>query len=138
MKRMVTALLLVATAAAAEPPVSATGAWVRAAPPGVPMMAGYLTLHNATRRVVTLTAVESPNFERIELHRSVMVDGVARMERVPGIEVPRRGEVALEPGGLHMMLVRPIGTVRDGDTVDLVLSFDNGWTLELSVPVRRQ
>lgn len=140
MKRIVTGMLLaLATVPAfAQPPVAATDAWIRAAPPGVPMMAGYVTLHNATRRAIKLTAIESSRFERIELHRSFVVDGVSRMERVPEIVIPRRGEVALEPGGLHMMLFRPIGSVRDGDTVDLVLSFDNGWSLELTVPVRRQ
>lgn len=140
MKGMMIGLLmaLAATPAFAEAPVAATDAWVRAPAPGVPMTAGYVTLHNTTRRAIKLTAVESSRFQRIELHRSFVVDGVSRMERVPEVEIPRRGEVALEPGGLHMMMVRPIGSVRDGDMVDLVLSFDNGWSLELTVPVRRQ
>lgn len=134
---VIATLLALATPALAQPPVSATDAWVRAAPPGATMMAGYLTLHNTSREAIRLTAVESPQFEGITLHRGTLVDGVARMEAVAAIEVPARGSVSLAPGGLHLMLEGPIGAVRDGGTVDLVLSFDNGWSLELNVPVRR-
>jgi periplasmic copper chaperone A len=130
-------LFALAAPALAQPPISATDPWVRAAPPRVPMNAGYMTLENTTRRPVSLTAVESPQFARIEMHRSFVEDGVSRMEAVEAIEVPARGSVSLEPGGLHLMLLRPHDPVRDGDRVTLTLTFDNGWTLDIEAPVRR-
>lgn len=134
-------LLLAAVAipsvALAQPPVSAEGAWVRAAPPGATVMAGYLTLQNRTRDAVALVGVSSPQFARVELHRSAVVDGVARMEAVESIAVPAGGEAALAPGGLHMMLIGPQQPLPEGSTVEVTLAFDNGWELELNVPVHR-
>lgn len=127
----------VASTAAGAPPLSVSDEWVRAPAPGVPMTAAYFTLHNATRGDAALVGVESSRFERVEMHRSTVVDGVARMERVERIDIPARGRVSLAPGGLHLMLFRPVGPVRDGDQVDFTLTFDDGWTLELDVPVRR-
>lgn len=136
------ALLLLAaiatpSVALAQPPVSAEDAWVRAAPPTANVMAGYLTLNNQTRDAVSLVGVSSPQFERVELHRSVVVDGVARMEAVEAVPVPAGGEVALAPGGLHMMLIGPQQPLPEASTVEVTLAFDNGWELELDVPVRR-
>jgi periplasmic copper chaperone A len=125
------------SAALAQPPVSAEDAWVRAAPPAATVMAGYLTLQNRTRDAVALVGVSSPQFERVELHRSAVVDGVARMEAVESIVVPAGGEAALAPGGLHMMLIGPQQPLPEGSTVEVTLAFDNGWELELNVPVRR-
>lgn len=121
----------------AQSPFTAEDAWVRAAPPGSSVFAAYLTLHNDSREPRVLVSVSSPQFARAELHRSTVSDGVARMEAVERVEIPARGSVALEPGGLHLMLIDPQAEVRDGGTADLVLGFADGWTLELTVPVRR-
>ncbi len=129
--------ILSAPLALAQPPVTAEDAWVRAAPPGSGVFAAYLTLHNGSREPGALVAVSSPQFARAELHRSTIADGVARMEAVDRVEIPARGSVALEPGGLHLMLIDPQVEVRDGGTANLVLGFADGWTLELTVPVRR-
>lgn len=123
--------------AVAQPPITVTDAWVRAAPPTATMTAGYLTLHNRTGTEVVLTAVSSPQYEGVELHRSRIVDGVARMEPVESIAVPARGELVLAPGGLHLMLIGPREPAAEGDAVDLTLVFADGWQLDLAVPVRR-
>ena len=130
------ALAFVPAALFAQPPITVEDAWVRAAPPSMPMTAGYLTLQNATRDDVALTGVESAQFARVELHRSTLVDGVARMEAVESAVIPARGELVLEPGGLHLMLMEPQQSLTAGADVVLTLSFDNGWTVEVDVPVR--
>ena len=50
--------------------------------------------------------------------------------------IPARGELVLEPGGLHLMLMEPQQSLTAGADVVLTLSFDNGWTVEVDVPVR--
>lgn len=136
MRAMVSVGLLMVSVAAAQPAVTVEDAWVRAAPPGARVMAAYMTLENRGRRAVALTGASSTQFERVEIHRSSTVDGVARMEPVERVPVPRRGTVELEPGGLHLMLIGPRSTLRDGDAVDLILELDDGWQLDMTVPVR--
>ena len=70
--------------------------------------------------------------------RALLVeDGVARMGRVESIEVPSGGQVVLAPRGLHVMLIRP-QPLRSGDEVELTLALDDGSTLSVVVPVRKQ
>ncbi len=139
MKNMMLGLLLMSLPLLvhAQQPMTVEDSWVRAAPAGAPVLGGYMTLTNNTRRAISLVEVSSPQFERVEMHLSSMEDGVSRMEQVDRITVRGRNSVSLEPGGLHLMLFNPIAPVVEGDILELTLRFDNGWTSELTVPVRR-
>lgn len=137
-KRIVGAVLLLGLAAPAAAEVEVNDPWVRAAPPTAKMLAGYAVLANdgeADRHVV---AAASPAFEKIELHRTVEEDGVARMIQQDRLTVPAGGELALEPGSYHLMLMRPHEPVEEGESITLTLEFANGETREVSFPVRRQ
>ncbi|MFW5686128.1 MAG: copper chaperone PCu(A)C [Spirochaetota bacterium] len=100
-------------------------AWIRASAPGDRNGAGYMVIRNRNTEPKRLVRVESDGLsERIELHRHTMVDGLARMEQVPHIEVPPRGEIILEPGGYHLMFVGTAQEFREGDVHRLRLFFD--------------
>jgi periplasmic copper chaperone A len=131
------AMMLAPLTALAQSPVTVDDAWVRAAPPAAQMLSGYFTVRNTADEPVALTRVESPDFARVEMHRSAIVDGVARMEPAGAVTVAARGEVAFTPGGLHLMLMDPLGAMPIGTTAVFVLTFDNGWTLEVTAPVRK-
>jgi len=60
------------------------------------VLAGYLTLHNPGDRAVTVVGAESPDFERVEIHRTELRDGVARMR--PG-DPPRLARAAVDAPG---------------------------------------
>ena len=135
---LLAAILALPIVAPAQAPVTIDDAWVRAAPPGAHMTAGYLTLHNATGEPVRVTGVESPQFERVELHESMVHDGVAHMAPIDSVEVPANGSVALEPGGLHLMLIGARQAFADGDKVILTLDFEDGWSIEFDATVRRE
>lgn len=132
------AAIFLASVALAQPTVTVTNEWVRATPPGSRMTAGYLTLHNAADHQVTLVSVSSPHSERVELHRTTLVDDVARMEKMEALDIPAGGSVELAPGGLHLMLIGLRGDLREGGDVTLHLVFDDGWEVEVEAQVRRR
>lgn len=134
----VAGLLLTVTAHAGPPGITVENAWIREAPPGAPMLAGYVTLKNNGSVTRALLGAESHDFGMIELHRSVFEDGVARMVQQERIEIPAGGSVTLEPGGLHLMLMKPQGQLRAGDTSGFTLRFDDGSSLEVEFAVRRE
>lgn len=70
------------------------------------MSAGYLVLTNNTDKPVVIDGVASPQFGVVELHETVLEDGIARMRRIEELIVPARGSVTLERGGKHLMLMR--------------------------------
>lgn len=129
------ALLGAASQPVAADPLDVEHAWVRLPPPGA-NAAAYLTLRNGTERTRTLVQAASPDCERVEIHRSVVEGGVARMERAGRLELPPGGTLALAPRGLHLMLIQPRRLV-EGGRVDLHLELESGGVVEVEAPVRR-
>lgn len=111
--------------------------WIRMAPPGAGMMAGYLTLENPGEQPLELVAVSSPVFSSVEVHRTEIVDGVARMIAEPALTVPSGGRAVFEPGGRHLMLHGPARELGEGETVALAFGFADGTRIDVQAPVRR-
>jgi copper(I)-binding protein len=113
-----------------------TDAWIRAAPPGAMVLAGYMTVENSGPEDVKITAAESPQFGMIELHRSVIENDVARMRKQPYFLVPAGGKLVLAPNDRHLMMMMPNVPLRLGDDVTVVLTLDNGTSLKVNAPLR--
>jgi copper(I)-binding protein len=82
-------------------------------------------------------AISSPDFASIEIHRSVHENGTVKMVRQERLEVPADGSIVLESGGYHLMLMGRQRPLKEGDQVELLLTFDDGSTVELAAPVRK-
>ena len=98
--------------------------------PGMQMTAAYLTLTNNTTQTITITRVTSPNFEAVEMHESVLEDGMARMYALGDVTILAGASVRFEPGGKHLMLLRPTG-----ETDSVVLEFHANEAVVLTVNV---
>jgi copper(I)-binding protein len=129
--------LLPLAALSAGPSVLASKVWIRQAPPGVSVMAGYFTLQDMTDKPLDLKSVTSPDFGSVEMHRSFVQDNQEHMEPVPSITLPAHGSVEFKPGSYHVMLMQPKKNLFAGDTVTLTLEFSDGSELTLLAPVRR-
>ncbi len=113
-----------------------TDAWIRAAPPGVMVLAGYMTLENPGPEDIKITAAESPQFGMIELHRTVIEDDVARMRRQPYFLVPAEAQLVLAPNDRHLMMMMPKLAVQLGDKVTVRLKLDDGTSVEFKAILR--
>ncbi|HTE95301.1 MAG TPA: copper chaperone PCu(A)C [Bradyrhizobium sp.] len=133
-------LLLVLTAIAAateEAGVSIRDAWVREAPPGATMMAGYMVLKNNTPRSQVLVAARSSGFGTVMIHRTVVKGGLTGMEHAPKIELLPNASLLFEPGGYHLMLLNPKRALHAGDRVDIKLEFLGGLVIPVAYEVRK-
>lgn len=137
MKRLLLTTLLLWLSGAGAAQLEVREPWVRAMPPVAPMTAGYLVLDNGGTAPAALVGAESPQFREVQLHRSVQVEGMARMERQERIPIPAGGSVELAPGGYHLMLMGAAGPLVPGSTVDLTLRFEDGSSLAVQAPVRQ-
>lgn len=129
-------LLLAGTlgATSTAPVVSASEAWIRLLPAGLPA-AGYVTLHNDSDRSRRLLGADSDDFGGVMLHESLQ-EGSARMRMVEGMDIPAHDSAALAPGGFHFMLTAPTRTLAVGERVILTLRFDDGSELPVAFEVR--
>ena len=131
-------LLVLVSAATAEPVLEVDSPWIRKAPPGSRVLAGYMTFFNHGATPITLVNVTSPDFESAEIHRTVIEDGVARMLPVERLAIPANGRIALEPGGRHLMLFNPARPLHAGDSATLIIHLADSAEIRLSVPVVHQ
>ncbi|TCK18789.1 hypothetical protein DFR30_2073 [Thiogranum longum] len=129
-------LALWAVMASAADSLEIDHAWIREAPPGAPMMAGYLCLENNADAPVTLVGVESPQFEFIMMHRTETVKGMARMLHQDKVVIAAGKRVCFEPGGLHLMMPAPEPRLVAGDRVELDLLFEDESRRRITVPVK--
>lgn len=97
--------------------------WVRAAPQGADVMGAYFTLANDGEDKVVVNGVSSTQFDRAEMHETVVNDnGQASMQPIERVVVAPGEEVAFEAGGRHVMLFSPSQAYAAGDQVELVLA----------------
>lgn len=77
----------------------------RVPPPGAPVTAGFGSLHNHSSEPVRITHASSPEFDKVELHLSIVENDVAKMRKLDGLVVEGHSMVKLEHGGYHLMLM---------------------------------
>jgi copper(I)-binding protein len=121
-------LLLVAASALAGANIAVSGAWIRLLPGNGPL-AGYVTLHNNGKNALKLVGAKSPAFKRIELHKSMTMNGMDKMQPVQSVNIPANGSFAFSPGGFHLMMWRK-HKLKIGEHVPVTLIFANGNELE--------
>lgn len=110
--------------------------WARASigtsRPGV----AYMTLRNTGREAVTVTGMATPIAMMPELHRTATNDqGVSTMAPAGDITIAAGGAVALEPGGLHAMLMQLQTPMTKGETFPLTFTFSDGSEVTVEVPI---
>ena len=134
---LTTALVLSACGAGSTgPQISVEEPWARPVPAAGGNGAVFFRLVNAGNEAEQLVGGESPVAGVVEVHKTTMEEGVMKMEHIPGLEVPARGEVLLEPGGYHVMLIDVSKSLKPGDTLPITLRFQKSGKMQIDVDVR--
>ena len=121
--------------AAGAQAITAKNAWVRWLPNNLPA-AGYVTLVNAGDKPVDLVDISSSDYGDAMLHQTVSNGSSQKMVMVDKLTVPAHGQVAIAPGGYHVMLEDAKHKIAPGDTVHLKLKFSDGATLDTPFAVK--
>ncbi len=111
--------------------------WLRAAPPGATSLAAYLVLRNGCETTVEVVDVESLDFGMPMIHRTVEEGGMSRMRPAGRLPVAPGESLRFEPGGLHLMMMRPLRPLAEGDVARVRLVLADGRRLYAEFPVRR-
>ncbi|HWQ16419.1 MAG TPA: copper chaperone PCu(A)C [Sulfolobales archaeon] len=99
----------------------------------------YMMIHNHGFGQDCLVGAEmiSPMKMKAEIHRTIMSNGVARMEPVSSICIPGRSEVELEPGGYHIMIMGNYTEIIDSiKEIVLILHFQRSGDIRITVPIK--
>ena len=60
----------------------------------------------------------------VDLHGTLLEDGVMTMRHLDSLELPKKGELVLSPGGFHLMLL-DAERLDVGETVEVTLDWEN-------------
>lgn len=112
--------------------------WARATPPGASTSAMYMTINNHADMAIKLIGVKSAISDRIEIHNTTQKDGMMQMRKTDGIEIAKNSVAELKPHGTHVMLFDLKNPLKAGTSFSVELIFDNGKTMSVEVPVKKQ
>ncbi len=130
-------VLLLTSACAGSPEITIDDPWAR---PGFQgdNSAVYLVINNATDQGDGLIGASSDVANVTEIHLSKMdAEGTMTMERQDLIGIPASETVALEPGGLHVMLMNLVNDLNVGDKFNLTLAFQRAGDIVVEVEVKQ-
>ena len=116
--------------------IAIEGAWAR---PGRAngVTAVYLYALNGSAETDTLIALSSPTAGLTELHETFeRGEGMMGMREAEEPYFPGRSVTGMEPGGLHIMLMQLREELREGDEVEVNLTFSNAGEIIVRAPVR--
>lgn len=112
---------------------------IQEAPPSARVLGGYVTLQNNGAEDDRLLAIESSAAEKVELHQSVVTDGIARMQPLTeGLALPAGQIVWLGDNGTHAMFVGPDRHYAPGDEVPAVLVFEKAGRIDVTFKVEER
>jgi periplasmic copper chaperone A len=131
----VAALLLALPALAGT--LAVTGAWSRSTPPGVTVGVAYFTLRNDSGKSDRLLKISSPVAAKVQVHRTEILDGIARMREVAVLHVDAGQTVKFEPNGMHLMLTGLKKPLVEGQSFELEMLFEVAGARKVRVAVRK-
>ena len=134
----VIALTLVSSASGASDTLIISDAWVRATPPGKMMTAGYASLENVSKEVITITGVSAEAAGHTSLHETRIERDRSTMRPVAQLSIEPGERISLKPGGLHIMLMKLSEPLTDGQSIDICLELENNDSLCSAFSVARQ
>jgi len=132
-----TVLLLLSKMTFAADTLMIHNAWIPEMPPVSRVHAGFASFHNSSDKTIEITAISSPDYQRIEMHLSKQVDGIARMIPQKSLIVQANQMLTLKHGSYHLMMFKPVRKLKTGDTVELTLHLSDGTKQTTTAAVKK-
>lgn len=121
---------------AASAEVAVENAWSRASIGSTRPGVAYMDIRNEGPGTVALIRLRTDLATMAEVHRTTTDDrGVSSMTPAGEVLLEPGETVALEPGGLHVMLIQLQRAMLEGESFPLSLIFSDGGEVTIDVPV---
>ena len=112
-------------------------AWVKLAPPSIQMSAAYMKLSNQQPELQIITHVSADCCAVAMLHVTRPQGDKVTMDHLDQLSIPSQSSIILQPGDVHIMLMKPrIPLVLD-TPVRITFTFSDGSRQSLDTIVKR-
>ena len=133
---LITVGAVAALSHAAEAEISLSNAWVRPTLGAGRTTAAYVTVTNAGTAADRLTAVDTPGANSVEVHTAGMEEGIMRMRRLEGLDIPVGETVTMAPGGYHIMFIGLKKPFKKGESCPVTILFEKAGRQTVTVSVK--
>ncbi len=135
MKKFFILLLTVPLFLFSDPKIVIKHPWVKEPPPGPNTTMVGMIIRNEGDEEDLLIGAKSNIAERVEIHKTVFDNGVAKMVRKREIPIPPQGEVEFRHHGYHIMLIGLKRKLKEGDRIKITLIFKKSGEITIEAPV---
>lgn len=97
----------------------------------------YMTLTNAGAEPDKLIAVEAKAAGRVEIQKASKSGGATSYEAIPAVELGAKKTVALQPGGLRVLLIDLKEPLKHEYTLPLTLVFERAGRVEIQAVIQK-
>ena len=112
-------------------------AWVKLAPPSIQMSAAYMKLSNQQPELQIITHVSADCCAVAMLHVTRPQGDKVTMDHLDQLSIPSQSSIILQPGDVHIMLMKPrIPLVLD-TPVRITFTFSDGSRQSVDTIVKR-
>ena len=95
----------------------------------------YMRIRNSGSTDHIIVSAHSAAAERIDFHRTIIEDDIARMEKLAALVIPAGETLELRPGGAHIMLSGLQEDLRRENSFSLQLKFSTGEVYEMDIHI---
>jgi copper(I)-binding protein len=131
-------LLLLPTTVTASDDFLIEELWVRAAPPHMTMTAAYGAMRNNGTDPISVVSVSTSIADRASIHETQLRNDRAMMRPVAALSIAPGQQVTLEPGGLHLMLMKLTTPLEIGQSANICFMLETGDSVCADAQIRRQ
>ena len=133
--KIMTLLMLIGLPPISQAELVVTEASIHLSPMSSIPSAGYMTIQNKSQNEISIQALSSDDFKKVEWHETVIsTDGIAKMRIKKNPVIPALSKVVLQRGGKHLMLHQPSRAIETKSEIDLLFKLSSG--LQQSFPVK--
>ncbi len=135
MKRFFALLFTLVVFGFSAPKIVVKHPWIMEPPPGPNTTMMGMVIENQGDEADELLKVKTDVAKKVELHKTVMKDNVAKMVPQHSVVIPPHSKVEFKHHGYHVMLIGLKKPLKSGDKVRVELIFKKSGKIELEVPV---
>lgn len=117
-------------------PLYVDQAWIQLNPNAKAPAAAYFVIHGGPKPVKLLDIL-TEGAVNVEMHDSVMKNGMMTMAPMSAVDVPAKTNVAFTPGGKHLMLFGLNPAVIKAGTLKMIFVFSNGDRLIVDAQIKK-
>ncbi|WP_164930690.1 copper chaperone PCu(A)C [Aquifex aeolicus] len=135
MRKLLTLIVVFVALSFGAPKIVVKHPWVMEPPPGPNTTMMGMIIVNEGDEPDYLIGAKTDIAQRVELHKTVIENDVAKMVPQERIEIPPKGKVEFKHHGYHVMIIGLKKRIKEGDKVKVELIFEKSGKITVEAPV---